>query len=421
MTTVDSYVYEFDWRQLQRWQIDESTLPAGSVIRFREATLLERYRGYVIGGGIIVVAQMLLIGGLLIHRSRRQRAERALRSSEARNSAILRAVPDLMFVQDRSGTFVDFHTRDPKLLHVAPETFLGKTVRDIMPPAVANRFMNAIEQAHQTQELVVVEYELKVDDTRYFEARFIPVDNDRVLSVVRDVTVAKRALELNRVLAGRVIVSQEAERQRIARELHDDLSQKIALLNIDVVQLSRDLPILDHRRRLETLSSQVAEIAGDLYDLSHKLHPSRLHMLGLVESVRVLCHDASQQRDLAITFTEAQIPDVIDPSVALCLYRIAQEALHNVSKHSQSSDASVRLERNGDEIVLVIADSGIGFDPRIANHDGLGLASMRERVGILKGQLVIQAAPGGGTRIYARVPLTPPVADTHFVPEAALL
>ena len=420
VTTIKSYTYEFDWRQLQRWRISESNLPAGSVIRFREPTLLERYRGYVIGGGLIVGAQMLLIGGLLIQHSRRRRAEGALRRSEAQIGAVLRAVPDLMFVQDRSGTILDFHTRDPKLLYLPPEKFLGKPLRDTLPPALADRFMNAIERAHQTQDLVVVEYELKVDAPRCFEARFIPADNERVLSIVRDVTVAKQALELNRVLAGRVIVSQEAERQRIARELHDHLSQKIALLNVDVVQLSRDAPLQEHRRRLEMLSSQVAEIAGDLYDLSHKLHPSRLHMLGLVESVRVLCHDASQQRDLAITFSEDHIPDVIDPGVSLCLYRIAQEALHNVAKHSRSSDASVRLERHGDEILLVIADSGIGFDPLVASHDGLGLASMRERVGILKGQLVIRAAPGGGTRIYARVPLTPPVANTYVVPEAAL-
>ncbi len=416
--TVDSYTYRFDWRQLQRWNISESSLPAGSTIFYREPTLLERYRGYVIGGALVVCAQMFLIGGLLIQRSRRQRAEGALRHSEARNKAILRAMPDLMFVQDRHGTFVDFHTRDPNLLYATPGTFLGKTVRDIMPPALADRFMKAIEQAHHTQEPVILEYDLHVDEPRHFEARIVPADNERVLSIVRDVTIAKRAVELNRVLAGRVILSQEAERQRIARELHDDLGQKIALLNFDVGQLVRDLPFPEYRPHLGRLSSQVDDIARDLYDLSHKLHPSRLHMLGLVESVRILCHDVSQQRDLAITFSDHHIP-AVHPSVSLCLYRITQEALHNVAKHSQSCDASVRLERHGDEILLVITDSGIGFDPYGADHVGLGLASMRERVGILKGQLEIQAAPGGGTRILVRVPMTPPVADVQLEPEPA--
>jgi PAS domain S-box-containing protein len=418
VTTIDSYSFRFDWRQLRRWRISESSLPAGSVIHFREPSLLERYRGYVIGGAVVVGAQALLIGGLLIQRSRRQRAERALRQSEARNRAILRAMPDLMFVQDRHGTFVDFHTRDPLLLSATPEAFLGKTIRDIMPAPVAERFMNAIEQAHRTQEPVVVEYDLQVDEPRHFEARIVPADDERVLSIVRDVTVAKRAVELNRVLAGRVILTQEAERQRIARELHDDLGQKIALLNFDVGQLVRELPLSEYQPHLARLSSQVDEIATDLYDLSHKLHPSRLHMLGLIESVRILCHDVSQQCNLTITFSEHEIPDAVDPSVSLCLYRITQEALHNVAKHSRSCDASVRLERDGDDMRLIITDSGVGFDPCGADHAGLGLASMRERVGILKGQLDIQAVSGGGTQIVVRVPMTPPVADM-LVPEPA--
>ena len=417
VTTIRSYTFEFDWRQLQRWGISEANLPAGSVVRFREPTLLEGYRSYVIGGGLIVGAQMLLIGGLLVQRSRRRRAEGALRRSEARNSAILRALPDLMFVQDRKGTYVDFHARDRDLLYAAPESFLGKSVADIFPAPLADRFMSAIEQACHTQEPIVIEYELLLDEPRHFEARIVPADNDRVLSIVRDVTVAKRALELNRVLAGRVIVSQEAERQRIARELHDDLSQKIALLGIDVVQMRLNLPLPEQRRQLEQLSAQVDEIAGDVHDLSHKLHPSRLHMLGLVTSVRGLCDDVSKQRGVAITFSEAGIPDRVDPNVSLCLYRITQEALHNVAKHSQSRDASVRLERDGDEIVLIIADSGVGFDPLAVEHAGLGLSSMRERASILKGDLVIEAVPAGGTLIRVRVPLAPPVADTQLVAE----
>ena len=419
VATIDSATYRFDWRQLQRWKISESSLPAGSVTHFREPNLLERYRGYVIGGAVVVGAQMFLIGGLLIQRSRRQRAESALRQSEGRNRAILRAMPDLMFVQDRHGTFVDYYTRDPHLLYATPDAFLGKTIRDIMPPPLAERFMNAIEQAHQTQEPVVVEYDLQVDEPRHFEARIVPADNERVLSIVRDVTIAKRAVELNRVLAGRVILSQEAERQRIARELHDDLGQKIALLNFDVGQLVRELPLPEYRPHLARLSSQVDEIARDLYELSHKLHPSRLHMLGLVESVRILCHDVSQQCNLTITFSEHEVPDVVHPSVSLCLYRITQEALHNVAKHSQSCNASVGLERDGDDMQLIITDSGIGFDPCGVDYAGLGLASMRERVGILKGRLEIQAVSGGGTQILVRVPMTPPVADIHLVPEPA--
>jgi len=416
---VDSYAYQFDARQLARWRIDESRLPAGSVIRFREPGFFSRYRAYVIGGAGVFAAQLLLIGGLLIQRSRRQRAERDLRRSEARNTAILSALPDLMFVMDRNGVYVDYHARDPQLLFVSPDKFLGRSVREIFPTALAELFMDAIERSHQTHEPVVVEYDLPLDELRHFEARLVPTDHGRVLSIVRDVTEAKRAMELNRVMAGRLIVSQEAERQRIARELHDDLSQKVALLNIDVGQLARELPFPEYRARLEKVTSQAEAVASGLYDLSHQLHPSRLHTLGLVESIRLLCQDVSQQSRMAVEFSEAVAPEGVDPSVSLCLYRITQEALHNAVKHSQAEEASVHLERDSHTMHLEIADSGVGFDPIAADHAGLGLVSMRERVGVLKGHVAIQAVPGGGTRIHVQVPLIPPPPVAHLVSERA--
>jgi signal transduction histidine kinase len=407
VVTFDSYAYQYDRPQLQRWRIDEARLPAGSVIRYREPSFFDQYRGYVLAGVLIISAQGLLIGGLLIQHHRRRRAEAALRHSEMRNSAILRALPDLVFVIDREGRYVDYHARDHKLLLVPPAVFLGKTINEIMPRAVADTLMGALERARTTDDPVVVNYELPLDELRHFEARFVPADNGRVLSVVRDVTESKRAIETNRALVGRIIVSQEQERQRIARELHDDLSQKIGLLNMEVDQIADEVGADAHRARLEGVSSQIGEIAGDLYSLSHKLHPSRLQSLGLIESVRLLCSEISQRRQVNIEFSSSELPNTVDPRVSLCLYRIAQEALHNVAKHSQARDASVELTREGNEVYLQIADTGIGFDPVALEHAGLGLVSMRERVGVLKGDLVITATPGGGTRIGVRVPLTP--------------
>jgi signal transduction histidine kinase len=313
---------------------------------------------------------------------------------------------------------VDYHARDTRLLFASPDVFMGRTVREIFPAPLAEIFMDAIERSYQSEDPVIVEYELRLDELRHFEARLVPADNGRVLSVIRDVTEAKRALEHNRVLAGRLIVSQETERQRIARELHDDLSQKIALLNIDVDQLARELPFQEYRARLQRLSSQAEEIASGLYNLSHELHPSRLQTLGLVESIRLLCEEISEQGNMKVVLGEVVLPERVDPSVSLCLYRITQEALHNAVKHSQARDASVRLECSGDDVHLEIADSGVGFNPVAADHAGLGLVSMRERVGVLKGQLVIQAVPGGGTRIRVSVPLTPAQPAAHLISEA---
>jgi PAS domain S-box-containing protein len=406
--TFDSYAYQFDWRQLRRWRIDEARLPPGSIIRFRQQSFFQQHRPYVVGGGLVFAAQALLIGGLLIQRHRRRRAEDALRNSEARNSAILRAIPDLMFVLDRDGRYVDFHARDQKSLFVSPDAFLGRTVQDVMPAPLADRFMQALDKTRTSDEAVVVDYELPMgNEVRYYEARLVPGDHGRVVSIVRDRTEQQRATELNRALAGRLIVSQEEERQRIARELHDDVSQKIALLNLEVDQMAHQTAANGERTRLEKVSSQVSEIADDLSDLSHKLHPSRLHTLGLIESVRLLCDEISHQRQVNVIFDSAELPSV-DPNVSLCLYRIAQEALHNIAKHSQARDASVQLTHDGNHVHLQIADSGVGFDPVSTEHGGLGLVSMRERVGVLKGNFVIHAAPGQGTCIGVRVPLIPP-------------
>jgi len=411
--TFDSYTYQFDGRQLQRWGIDEARLPAGSLVLFREPAFFDQYRGYVVAGVLVISAQGLLIGGLLIQRRRRRRAEAALRHSEMRHGAMLRALPDLVFVIDRDGRYVDYHARDLKMLFVPPEDFMGKTIKDVMPWPLADTFIDALERARTSDDPIIVDYELPLDELRHFEARFVPADDGRVLSVVRDVTESKRAVELNRALAGRIIVSQEQERQRIARELHDDLSQKIALLNLAVDQIADDVSSDGHRTRLEQVSSQIGEIAGDLTNVSHRLHPSRLQSLGLVESMRLLCSEISQRRQVNIEFSTAEFPTGVDPRVSLCLYRIAQEALHNIAKHSQARAASVEITRDGDDVHLQIADSGVGFDPVALDNAGLGLVSMRERVGVLKGDLVITASPGGGTRIGVRVPLIPPAREGH--------
>jgi signal transduction histidine kinase len=414
---IDSHSYQFDWRELQRWRISAASLPAGSVIRFRQPSFLEQYRWYVLGGAGLVTAQFLLIGGLLIQRARRWRTEEALRQSEARNTALLRAVPDLMFVHDRDGRFVDYLARDAQMLFVPPEAFLGRTIRDVMPSPLGQTFMDAFERACQLDEPVVVEYELPLDETRHFEARLIRADPGRVLSIIREITEAKRALDLNRALAGRLIESQEEERQRIARELHDDLGQRIALLNLEVDQLALDTSAQAHRSRLWRISEKAGEIASDLHHLSHRLHPTRLQTLGLLESVRLLCRDASQQWGLKVGFDADDLPDGADPAVSLCLYRIVQEALHNVAKHSRAREASVRISLVGTEIVLQVADSGIGFDAAAA-RSGLGLVSMRERVGALNGRLAIYAARGQGTRIDVRVPVKEPSIPLQGEPSA---
>jgi len=223
-----------------------------------------------------------------------------------------------------------------------------------------------------------------------------------------DVSERKRSEELIHDLAGRLIVQQEVERQRIARELHDDIGQGIALLKVEIDLMATGVDSEQTRAQLCKLSSRVGEIASDVHDVSHELHPSRLRAIGLVSALQSLCRDTSAQRKVCVTFTQGLVPTSVDADVSLCLYRIAQESLRNVVRHSQARDAHVTITSDDGFVSLQIADSGIGFDPRHVAHAGLGLHSMRERVAILNGQLSIDAAQGSGTQIRVRIPLGSP-------------
>src|SRR5262249_54881803 len=268
--------------------------------------------------------------------------------------------------------------------------FMGRTIRDVMPPALAERFMAAIAQVSESPDPVVVEYELPLDELRHFEGRILPVDHGRVLSIVREVTESRRAMELNRTLAGRLITSQEDERQRIARELHDDMAQRLSLLAVDLGTLARRVEPSpsELRERLATLSSQAAELGGGLQGAARELHPSTLKQLGLEMALRAFCRELAQARRLTIDVETRDVPSALAPDVALCLYRVAQEALQNVARHSGAARASVTLAGSDRALVLTILDDGGGFDASApSRHAHLGLTSMRERVRLAGGTL----------------------------------
>ena len=333
-----------------------------------------------------------------------KRVNEPLDPTEARNSALLRALPDLIFVTLRDGTYVDYQAKDPSLLFVPPSVFLGKRVRDIMPPPIADTLMDATEQVFHSDDVIVVEYELALGEIRFFEARLVRDSCDRAVTIVRDVTDLKRAMQVNHDLAGRLIASQEAERHRIGRELHDEVCQSVALAKIAVDQLAREAAD-EFKVRLEKLSESVDTIARELHNVSHALYPSKLQTLGLVRAVQSLCDDWSHQTGVQITFTHRNLTQEFDQQVSLCLYRIVQEALHNIGRYSGAAQAEVHLMEDSEQVTLRIADPGVGFDPQDTRHRGLGLLSIRERVAFFGGQVAIHARPGAGTRIGVRLPL----------------
>jgi signal transduction histidine kinase/ABC-type uncharacterized transport system substrate-binding protein len=212
-----------------------------------------------------------------------------------------------------------------------------------------------------------------------------------------------------RVLTGRLLQAQETERRRIARELHDDLNQSLSLLSVELDVLGQDASGSPTQlgERVRELSARVKELSSAVHDLSHQLHPSKLEQLGLVATVRGLCKELGQSHGLPIEFNHHEMPEAVPEDVALCVYRIVQEALRNVIKHSGARHAAVELSGNGETISLRIADDGAGFDSEsVRGNGGLGLVSMRERLHLVSGTITIDSPLSGGTRIAISIPLS---------------
>ncbi|HKP38385.1 MAG TPA: PAS domain-containing sensor histidine kinase [Pyrinomonadaceae bacterium] len=222
-----------------------------------------------------------------------------------------------------------------------------------------------------------------------------------------DITEQRRMQEVLRDLGSRLIAAQEEERSRVARELHDDLNQRMALLSIELEQLESDRrrPRILHQQVVR-LQQHVEEIAADIHRLSYRLHPSKLDHLGLAPAVESLCRELSNDR-LTIHSQQSGFPADLSQDVTLCLFRIAQEALRNCVKHSESEVALVMLDKLDGYVHLTVSDDGCGFDMESgAMQHGLGFTSMRERLRLVKGEIEIRSQPMHGTTIKVSVPLT---------------
>ena len=232
-------------------------------------------------------------------------------------------------------------------------------------------------------------------------------DRFRVLVTREDVTRHKQAEEALRNLGGRLINAQEEERSRIARELHDDLNQQLAILSIELEQLRQKIPA-DHQdlsASVQALWTKAQEISSSIHRLSYQLHPAKLDHLGLAAAVKSLCDELSEHREIRIEFRQKGFPALLPQAVTLCVFRITQESLHNVTRHSGAQDAQVLLRRTSRGVHLRVSDSGCGFNvhsPRTKN--GLGFISMRERLRLVGGKISIRSQPFSGTQIDVVVP-----------------
>ena len=297
----------FDWRQLQRWRIDESQLPPGSVIRFRVPTVWQLYGSYIAAATVVVIGQLLLIAGLLQSRAGLRRADNTIRAREAS----------------------------------------------------------------------------------------LRVSYERI-----------------RQMAGRLINAQEAARAEIARDLHDDVCQRLTSVSMGVGSLKNATGSLED----PTMQEGIAELDRGTRDafeslrrLSHDLHPATLRLLGLVPALRSHCHEIAKRHGGQVQFSSADGIGAVHPDVAVCFFRIAQESLRNSVLHGGAKQMTVTLGREGDELNLTVVDDGQGFDVTAVRSDGrgLGLVTMEERVNLVGGHLSIVSVPGQGTTVRVRGPVDP--------------
>jgi signal transduction histidine kinase len=223
-----------------------------------------------------------------------------------------------------------------------------------------------------------------------------------------DITDHKQAEEALGSIGRRLIEAQEEERAWIARELHDDVNQRLALLAIELQRAKDSIPESEAlvRDRIDQSRARLIDISKDVQALSHRLHSSKLEYLGLVAAANSFCKELTDRHKVTIEFNHSNVPQTLSQDISLGLFRVLQEALQNAVKHSGAQQFKVELHNTGEELHLTVSDSGIGFDSHDAMYGrGLGLISMRERLQLMKGKFSIESERGQGTMISAWVPI----------------
>ena len=428
--------YMFDWRALQRWGLNESAIPPGSIVLNRQSTIWESYKSYIIGGISLILLETLLIFGLVRHRTRRREAERqlaitfeAVRESERRFRLVANTAPVLIWMSGPDRLYNYFNQSWLDFTGRTLEAELGNGWSEGVHPEDLKNCLDIYTRAFDLRESFKRQYRLRRHDGEYRWVVDIGVPRLNLdgsfagyIGSCLDITDHKLAEKALGSLGRRLIEAHEEERTWIARELHDDINQRIALLSVDLEQWAQHPPssgleVTDHIGHvLQTLS----DLGQDVQALSHRLHSSKLEYLGIVAAASGFCKELSKQHKVEIDFRYEGIPGSLPKEISICLFRVLQEALQNAVKHSGVRHFKVELRGNSGDIQLSVSDLGVGFDPQdVMDSRGLGLISMRERLQLLDGEFSILSEPGLGSTICARVPLRPDqIGDVASLPKA---
>jgi len=359
-----------------------------------------------------VLFTLLAVSGLTLasvinerERAERER-ERLIRArveveARLRHAAVVESSDDAIVSEDLTGMVLSWNHAASRMFGFAETEAIGRPISQFLPPELLSDEATVLQRLRDGERMVQLE-----------RARIAPAgEHIHLLSTisplrdgtgrlvgtvrsVRDISERKRAEEALARAKRKLVRVQEQERARIARELHDDIGQRLALLTVGLTGVSHEL------------QTQASAIASDLQSLSHELHPSKIEVVGAVPGMRVFCSEFAAQHQFDVHFEASDITRQLSSNISLSLFRILQEALHNTAKHSAVRQCRVRLWEAHGWVHLVVSDEGRGFDPAAAKeHRGIGLITMQERVGLVDGELRVESQPGRGTTVHARVPI----------------
>jgi len=422
----------FDWRELVRWGIDADQLPSDRILRFQTFSLLEQHKGIVIGGLALILLLSALVGLLLLERSKRQRSEQ----SRLQLATVVESSEDAIITLDLDGKILTWNTGAELMYGYTAQEVLGRHISIIVPPdhkEVLDQNLERLAKNDRVENFETVR--MRKDGTSInvsIGVSFIRDAKGRIIksaSITRDISQLKKAEEALREseqelqrLTVRLLNLQDTERRRLARELHDVTAQNVFATSLNLSRLERSQLDPAEQRRLLAESRQLCDQAlQEIRTLSYLLHPPVLDQAGLVGALKWYVEGFARRSGIEVDISSIKDVGRLDTDVETALFRVVQESLTNTSRHSGSSTAVIKLERQGDQVILQITDHGRGMS-KLASSDtegaaslGVGIPGMRQRLRQFGGILQI-ASNDRGTVVTASVPSRSAANDdSHLV------
>jgi PAS domain S-box-containing protein len=398
-----------------------------------EQALVQASSWYIIGGLALIVADVLLIFEIVRLRAKHRETENTLvKSQELFSKAFQQSPLSVTVLRVKDGRYIEVNETFERTTGWSREDVIGRTAFDIGLPPDPEAGVDTGKLLLSVYAVRNLEVQTRTKNgeirTSLASTESIDLNGEQcVIVVTTDITLLKRAdavgsaIEIKErteslsMVNRKLIEAHEEERAWLARELHDDISQRLFLLQIRLRNLKGpETSLVELRNGVDRAMQEVSNLAADVQGLSHRLHPSKREFLGLATAAADYCGEVADQHKVQIDFRAENMPGDLSPEISLSIFRVLQEALRNAVKHSSSQRFEVSLNHSSNEIHLTVDDPGRGFDAAEAMKGrGLGLTSMKERVALVGGELSIESKPQNGTTVYVRVPLRPSMKSAH--------